>query len=218
MTKPHPLKGALQLNDFGLRWSKALKYRAFRIQLLINVAILILLALTIPYFFGFIQSRTGSIINDPIMRLTEPVDFSVYTFLMIYSVLISGIVIICYFPERLLKSLQAYAILVLMRLVTMLLVPLEPVADLIPLGDPFIGYFFYGNTLITKDLFFSGHVSTLFLLVLCVPFRILKLIYIIATILTGVFVLLQHVHYSVDILAAPVFSWVGFKIANSIRV
>jgi hypothetical protein len=85
---------------------------------------------------------------------------------------------------------------------------------MVPLQDPFIGHFFYSNTVITKDLFFSGHVSTLFLIFLVNPIPQLRSFFFFSTILLAILILIQHVHYTVDVLAAPLFAWISFKTAG----
>jgi hypothetical protein len=95
----------------------------------------------------------------------------------------------------------------------MYLVPLNPPPGMIPLGDPFVEYFGTGR-LLTKDLFFSGHTATIFLfyLVSDPARRGLKIIFLICTVLVAVFVLLQHVHYTIDVASAPFFTFSAYKI------
>ncbi len=88
---------------------------------------------------------------------------------------------------------------------------------LIPLRDP-ISNLFYGskNTYITKDLFFSGHTSTLCLIFLCLTKKEDKCKALVATFAVGIMVLLQHVHYSMDVLAAPPLTYLVYLIAKRI--
>jgi len=56
---------------------------------------------------------------------------------------------------------------------------------------------------LTKDLFFSGHVATTFLLWLyCRPHRRLATVALVAHLATTAFVLLAHLHYAIDVVAA----------------
>jgi membrane-associated phospholipid phosphatase len=97
----------------------------------------------------------------------------------------------------------------------MFLLPLEPPALLIPLRDPFVQYLGTG-TLLTKDLFFSGHTSTLFLLFLTARGARLKAIFVVCTVGVAISVLLQHVHYSVDVFVAPFFAYAAYRVALAI--
>lgn len=199
---------------FKINWKKAWDNPSFRIQLITTLVFLSAIAIYIPDFFHTVQFRPGHRINDVLLNFFTPHNVSFFTFLSIYSAILLAIINIIPFPVLFLKSLQAYCLLVLMRMLSMYLLPLEPPGSIIPLEDPFIGYFFYNNVAITKDLFFSGHVSTLFLLFLSNPFRQLKYPIMILTVLTALLILLQHVHYTIDIIAAPVFSWISYKLAG----
>lgn len=72
--------------------------------------------------------------------------------------------------------------------------------------------------ILTKDLFFSGHTGTLFLLFLLVENKYLKTIFLAATILVGSAVLLQHVHYSVDVFVAPFVAYGSFRIIKVLHL
>jgi membrane-associated phospholipid phosphatase len=67
---------------------------------------------------------------------------------------------------------------------------------------------------VTKDLFFSGHTSTVFLLFLCLPGKIDKKLALIVTMIVGSLLLVQHVHYTLDVLGALLFAWIAFWTAR----
>jgi membrane-associated phospholipid phosphatase len=71
--------------------------------------------------------------------------------------------------------------------------------------------------ILTKDLFFSGHTATLFLLFLIMEKRVIKIIFIASTILVGIAVMLQHVHYVVDVAVAPFFAYTSYKIIDGLK-
>jgi membrane-associated phospholipid phosphatase len=94
--------------------------------------------------------------------------------------------------------------------------PLEAPLTMIALKDPFIEFFGNGQTL-TKDLFFSGHTATSFLLFLAMKNKYIKPIFLAISISMAIFVLMQHVHYTVDVIAAPFFSYGSYMISKSIH-
>jgi PAP2 superfamily protein len=91
--------------------------------------------------------------------------------------------------------------------------PLEPPREMIRLEDPFAAFFLHTQTtFVSKDLFFSGHISTLTLLMLLSVNKYVKAWTIIATIIVGVLILDMHVHYTLDVVFAPVASFISYKI------
>lgn len=201
---------------FKNNWKDALSFQSFRLQAVITLSFLALLGVFIPPFFNYIQSKPGYIINDVILNLLPVQDFSLSIFLLIYSVIILTAINLSTSPFLFLKCLQAYCLLVAIRIICLYLVPLDPEQQMILLDDPFVGKLFYNGSVITKDLFFSGHVSTMFLFFLVIPFRTLKYFFLIATILVSVFILIQHVHYTIDVIAAPFVSWVSYRVVQKI--
>jgi membrane-associated phospholipid phosphatase len=115
-------------------------------------------------------------------------------------------------PDFLLIAMQSYALTATFRMLAMYSIPLDPPETIIPLIDPFVE-FFGGGTTLEKDLFFSGHTSTMFLLFLTARQRVIRKIFLILTILVGLCVLLQHVHYTVDVIIAPFVAFTSYRIA-----
>nr|WP_283769986.1 phosphatase PAP2-related protein [Mucilaginibacter sp. Bleaf8] len=90
------------------------------------------------------------------------------------------------------------------RILTITLIPLAAPLGLVELVDPLTGVF-YGHATITKDLFFSGHTATLVAMYFCLPKKGERIAAIIASVAVGILLLVQHVHYTIDVLAAPFF-------------
>lgn len=86
---------------------------------------------------------------------------------------------------------------------------------LIPLVDPLTGYF-YGHEAITKDLFFSGHTATLVMIYLNLERKNDKRIALVATLIVMLLLMVQHIHYTVDILAAPVIVYCCYRFTRSL--
>jgi membrane-associated phospholipid phosphatase len=147
-----------------------------------------------------------------VLALLVPRDLTWLTFSLIYLGLAFGVARLATDPRSLVVALQAYVVMVLFRIAAMWATPLEAPPGMIPLHDPLVRLFGPGK-LLTKDLFFSGHTSTLFLLFLAVPGRRSKGLFLFCTAAVGVSVLVQHVHYTVDVLVAPLFAWASFRIA-----
>ncbi len=120
-------------------------------------------------------------------------------------------------PEIFIVTLYTLILLSITRMLTITFLPLDPPAGLIPLKDPLSSLFYGGpSVFVSKDLFFSGHTSGQFMIFLCLQGKKDKLIALIATILVAVLVLIQHVHYTIDVLAAFVFTYLINLLARKI--
>ena len=190
--------------------------RELRIQLLWTVPCVILCVACLARFLLFIEQRPGVVLHDPILALFSAVNLTWFTFSVIYCGLVGGIFLLLRSPDHLLVALQSYCVMVLFRMAAMYALPLQPPAGMIPLQDPFVEYFGTGS-LLTKDLFFSGHTATLFILMLSVPGRTAKLVFLLCTASVGGSVLLQHVHYTVDVLCAPAFAYSAYRCVMLVR-
>ncbi|WP_276370918.1 phosphatase PAP2-related protein [Chryseolinea sp. H1M3-3] len=209
---------ATSFSKVSTAWHHAWQSKQFRTQAVVTALLLVFLAFSINKFFAFIQTRQGAPLNDPILNEIPPYDMSVYIFVLIYLGLIIGLMYLIPYPMILLRVLQAYVMVVFIRVCTIFMFPLEPSESIIPLRDPLIDQFFYANNVITKDLFFSGHVATLFLLVLALPNPLMKYLYVVITLAVAILILIQHVHYSIDIIAAPVFAWICYRLTKLFEV
>jgi hypothetical protein len=87
---------------------------------------------------------------------------------------------------------------------------------MLALEDPLVQLFGTGEVL-TRDLFFSGHTSTSFLLVLLAPGRATRAFFLACSVAVAGCVLWQHVHYTVDVLAAPPFAFAAYALASRAR-
>jgi len=188
---------------------------AFRVHFILSILFGILLAAFADHFFQYIQERPGHLIGDVVLDWVPPHDMSVYIFTLLYVGVIMAVgTATIKEPEVLLTGMQAFILLSLMRMATLYFIPLEPHPGLVLLEDPFVGYLFYNENVITKDLFFSGHVSTMFVLYLTATGRNLRIFLAADTVLMAICMVFQHAHYTVDILAAPFFALLCAYIAG----
>ena len=197
-----------------MNWKEFFKGR--RTEFIVTILLLAIILFIFPNFLAYVEGRQGVTLADPVLELFNPIDLTWLTFGLIYISLIVAIFSFATKPEILLLALQSYSLLVIFRMMVMYSAPLDAPERLILLNDPFVQFFGSGEVL-TKDLFFSGHTATLFLLFLISDKKQLKIIFLISTILVGIAVLLQHVHYTIDVLAAPFFAYSSYKIAKIIN-
>jgi hypothetical protein len=199
--------------DKNLSWKLAWENKLFRKRVYIGLAVLILIFACLPFFFNYVQQRPGILFNDWILNAIPVRNVSPLIFICIWATFLLMIIRSFQQPSFFITMLYAYSLLCIFRFIAMFLVPLEAPQGLIPLIDP-LSNLMYGKTFITKDLFFSGHTSIVFLMCLCFQKKADKYFSLITTILIGVLVLIQHVHYTIDVLAAPFFSFLAFIITK----
>lgn len=197
------------------RWRLTLQVKSFRDKILISAILLGVCAFLAPVLFQFIQEREGPTLNDYLLSWLPAHDLSVPVFSLLYVLVLLGIISLLHNPQLFLQTLQAYLILTITRFITMLLIPLNPPLNIIELNDPLVQLFFYQQS-ITKDLFFSGHTSILILLALSVSHKGVKIVQFSGALLVACMLLVQHAHYTVDVVFAPLFSWLALMLAKKI--
>ncbi len=201
--------------DIKLLWKNAWESSTYKKKLFWGlIPTLIILAL-FPLFFQYIEKREGIVLNDFVLNALPVMNVSVITFALIWFT--AGLTLYrCYQnPYLTIQFIWAFLFLCISRIITISIVPFNPPANLIPLMDP-LSNKFYGGTYITKDLFFSGHTSTQFLMFLCLSKKTDKTIAIISSVLVGILVLIQHVHYTVDVLAAFPLTYVIYRLSMKV--
>ena len=196
----------------GLTWTSAWKMASFRWKFWIGMVIFAGILIALPFFFNAIEERNGYFMSDFFLKWIPARNVSIAVFFLIWSCCLILIIRIYRDPMMLLVMLWAYNGVTLVRMACIGLFSLNPPAGLIPLMDPITNQF-YGQRYITHDLFFSGHTTTVFLIFLCLKNKYDRIYALIASILLGFLLLVQHVHYTIDVLGAPVFTYVVYRLA-----
>jgi PAP2 superfamily C-terminal len=195
----------------SLKWSSAWKMSSFRWKFWIGMLIFIGILIALPFFFNTIEERNGLFISDIFLKWIPPRNVSVAVFFLIWSCCLILIIRIYRDPMMLLVMLWAYNGVTLVRMACIVLISLNPPVGLIPLMDPITNQF-YGQRYITHDLFFSGHTTTVFLIFLCLKNKYDRIYALLASILLGFLLLVQHVHYTIDVLGAPLFTYAVYRL------
>ena len=204
-------KGSFK-NNWKNFWSK----KTFKIQLPLTIVMLFLTLHFFAQLLIFIEQRPGVVLNDPILNLFNPVRLDWIIFSLIYLSILTGLIFLLKYPPYFLVAIQTYILMNLFRMISMYVVPLAPPLGTLDLMDPLI--FVVGTgTPITKDLFFSGHTATMFLLSLTAVNKKMKIVFLISTFLVGFLVILQKAHYTIDVIAAPFYAYCSYKIIYSLQ-
>jgi len=206
----------MELIDRHPNWLLAIKNISFRSKLITGIFLLLIVVIALPFFFQYIEHRHGYNLNDALLTILPATNVSIPIFTMIWSMVLLFFIRSFTNPQLFILYLFGFLFLCLCRIVTLTLVPLNAPTGLIELHDPLSNFFYGTKDFITKDLFFSGHTATLCLFFFCFQRKWDKIIALICTIAVGFLVLIQHVHYTIDVIAAPVFTYLSFFMAKKI--
>ncbi|RYD88601.1 MAG: hypothetical protein EOP54_26990 [Sphingobacteriales bacterium] len=171
--------------------------------------------LGMPFFFNYIQNRQGALLNDWVLDQLPAHDVSPYIFALIWGMGLLILIRAMYNPVIYINYVWSLIFINLVRMLTILFISLDPPRGLIHLVDPLTSIF-YGNTIITRDLFFSGHTSTMILIFLCLEKRNDKIAAFISAAIVMVLLLVQHIHYTIDVVVAPVAVYIIYRLVRRI--
>lgn len=204
-------------NTIFSRWKEAILNSQYSLKLIITIVIFIVGAMQFPTYFSHIQKRNGQMLNDFVLDFLPVHDVSTPIFTIIYGLLIYMLCRVLTKPNLFLLFGLTFVIETVFRMTTIYLFPLDAPVNLVFLHDTFAELLIYGNAEpITKDLFFSGHTSTMVMIWLFVQTPTEKTFAGIATFILATLLLIQHVHYTVDVLGAFFFTYLSYLIAKQI--
>jgi membrane-associated phospholipid phosphatase len=195
-----------------LDWKIAFNNIQFRNRFLITLGILVVLLTGFASLLAYIETRQGHVFYDPILNFIKPRDVSDAIFIVTYGTALIALIYAFSSPYRFLHLMQMYGSLTFLRVITLFFIPLEPPSSIIPLRDQFLTQTFYAGSENLKDLFFSGHAATLFLFYFFAENKFLKYLFLISAIAVSIGVVMQHVHYSYDVIAAPIFAYIAYRL------
>lgn len=203
------------MNNLLNVWKKELEEKNFKITAIIAPILIIITMVIFTRFLNFIELRPGVVLSDPFLELFNPIDISWFTFAVMYGSLITAIIYLAHHPRQLILAFISYLFMIYFRIPAMWSIPLEAPATILPLIDPMVSDVGVGR-LMTKDLFFSGHTATIMIMYLSSPGKKWRIAFLIMTIIVALAVLVQHVHYTVDVIAAPFFAYVSYILAKKL--
>ena len=217
VTSPLALPASAAARTFLSEWQRGWARPAFRRSWLLLLALLFGVVVPVtPAFFHTIQQRAGYLLPDPLLALLPRHDVTLPIFMLVWGAVVLGVGWLTWHPGLFLRGMWALLLLLVLRMVAIWLVPLVPPLAMLPLADPVTDRLFHtvASEAITKDLFFSGHTATVTLLALAVRGRWWRWVLGLMAVAVGVLVLVQRVHYTYDVLAAPCFSWFAYWLGS----
>ena len=180
---------------------------------ILSLALLVITLIAFSFFLNHMNSVDGIYHHDIFHSAITPIDFSIPIFVIIYGCLILFLFMHLKKVTVLHMFIHSYILLTLFRMITIFFLPLSEPNGVIRLNDPLLNGFFYQGNYCARDLFFSGHTATIFLFVFF-SIKKWKWIFISCGIILAILLVWQRVHYTVDVLAAPLFAWAAFYLSQ----
>jgi hypothetical protein len=206
----------LQLKQERLKniWKHALRDPHFQRSFFGGIVLLLISLFGFLKLIEIVENRSAFVFNDPVLALLTPVDLTHLIFFITYFTIGVAFTIFIDQPVKILWLFNSYFFLMVTRSFTIWLIPFAPPEKMIIMPDPVVEYLTGVSNPIIHDLFYSGHTATMFLFFLLADEKIYKRLFLVSTILVATCILWQHVHYSVDVFAAPFFSYLCFLMAK----
>ena len=199
------------------RWRKVWQFHAFRVQLMWSAPAFVCALILLRLYLDVVEVRSAVALYDPLIAFLPALDLKWIVYSITYSALLLGVSMIAFHPLAFLLTLRAAVVVIVMRVVCLFALPLDPPVGIIPLVDPMIQLPFAYPTL-TRDLFFSWHVTVMAMFAFTVPGKDLKIIFSTFGALIAALLLLQHAQYTISVVAAPCFAYAACGIAKPFTV
>ena len=199
------------MSEIGTSWKGAFSHPSFRNQFVLTFLVLLSFAFIFPYFFDFIEARNGPVMTDILLEQLPAMDVSLVVFFFLYSGIVVGLISHLSHPKAVLLAFQTYVLITLVRMLSITLFPLNPPVGYIPLREPFVSLFTTNGRIISRDLFFSGHMSTILSILFATHKVWIRRYLILCASMIGMMILLQHVHYTIDVVVAVPMTYLVFR-------
>ncbi len=188
-------------------WKSALQNRFFSLKLFLFPILFIIYSAITQQLGNYIEARQGIRLEDKLLMIFPSRDFSIEIFILLYSSLFLLVITHLSKPAVILRIIEMHFLVAVVRQICILMVALEPPAGMIILRDVFLENTIYPqNSPLTKDLFFSGHVASIWIYFLCSQKKYLKYSMLVASVAMSFMILSMRVHYTYDVFGAMAFT------------
>lgn len=193
-------------------WRSGLSEQGFLLKLLVTPGLFVLYSAATQHLGSYVELRKGLQLSDPLLYLFPAGDYSVPIFLLLYTSLALTILTHLDRPRVILRIIEMHFLVAVIRQLCILAIALEPPAGLIVLRDVFLENTVYPRqSPLTKDLFFSGHVASIWLYFLCAERPAMRHLLIAATLGMSFMILAMRVHYTYDLYGALIITTLIYK-------
>jgi hypothetical protein len=206
------------LTELLSAWKSALSDRWFALKILLLPGIFFLYSAITQKLGTYVEMRKGIQLKDELLYYIPQFDFSVAIFCLLYSSLLLVVLTHLHKPKIIYRIIEMHLLVAVIRQICILIVALDPPAGIIVLRDIFLENTVYPRfSPLTKDLFFSGHVASVWLYFLCAQHKYIRSYLLFATALMSFMILSMRVHYTYDVYGAIIITALIYFAPNWIR-
>lgn len=186
-----------------------------RIRSTISALILLFLALVFQYYASaFSDRKMSNFVHDIFLDNTSAIDLTGAIIEGAFSIIVISVLLVLSRPKTLLFSIKAVSLFVAIRAAFIAMTHLGIYPSQIIPSDGFFESI-YTDLGIGAGFFFSGHTGLPFLMSLIFWKDVFwRYSYLLISIIFAVSVLFAHMHYSIDVFAAPFITYTIFKISE----
>ena len=196
------------------KWKLLIYNRKYLTVWILSLVLALIALCLVSLYLCYNETRTNTfLLDDFVLNQLPAVDVSVPLFSITWICILGSLPLLLRTPDRAMRVFWSIISIATLRTIVMYMAPLEAPDGIIPLRDPFLEGSFYDNKVLVKDLFFSGHTSNMALLAFLIDFKWLKKVLFVSTTVVAYLLLKQHVHYTVDVIAAPFFAYLSYRIS-----
>ena len=194
-------------------------YRGFftkeRIRSLLVALVLLSLAIVFQFYATGYSARVSSnFVHDLLLDNLPVVDLNIIIIEGALAAIVGTLILLFVKPRYLIFTLKAVAIFIATRGVFIAVTHLGIYPGQINPGTGFFDHI-YTNLGLEAGFFFSGHTGlTLLMALIFWDEKFWRYTYLILAAIFGISVLLAHVHYTIDVLAAPYMTYAVFKMSQ----
>lgn len=193
--------------DIASAWKSSWEEKSFRVKMILVPGLFVFYSAITQKLGNYIQMRKGVLLSDPILDYIPQADYSLPIFLLLYGSITFLILTHINRPKVILRVIEMHFYVAVVRQICILLIALEPPTGIIVLRDLFLENTVYPrHSPLTKDLFFSGHVASIWIYYLCAVAKPVRTWMLFATFLMTYMILSMRVHYTFDVYGALFFT------------
>lgn len=199
-------------SDLKFNWKRFISRKNSLFELIFCIILFVCVTMLFKNNLVTYESMPGVRLDDFLLKNIKAINLSIYVFVLLYTVVFYNYLFLFAYPRLLVCFFIFYSTALLIRFTLLSFIHLEAPDYLVYLSDPMLDSVTYNGVKITKDLFFSGHMVTIFCCYFAMPNRTIKYLFLACSIILALMLIIQHVHYTIDLLGAYIAVFILYRI------